>query len=458
MIDPEPRRYPVTDGLDPRFGNLIFENIPCGIFTVDELGSITAFNLAAEELTGWRRQEVLGRPCSEIFQNTRCQQSCFLRHSIERAETYMDEEVTIRRRDGRQLLVAVSTAALRDRNGHIIGGVEMFRDRTTVANLRRQLKDRWTQDDIVAKSDAMQGVRELLPLLAKSFSTVLVEGEPGTGKELIARAIHNLGPRADKPFVAVNCGALPDSLAESELFGYKKGAFTDAVQDKPGRFALAEGGSLFLDEVGELSPAMQVKLLRVLQDKEYMPLGGVRACKADVRILAATNRDLILEVRNRRFRQDLYFRLNIVRISLPSLRMRGGDIPLLVDHFILKFNALQGRHIRSISEEAMARLLNYDFPGNVRELENAVEHAFVICGGNVIRLEDLPPHIRGEQLQPLADAPGPASTPARPLHEAEAAAIRDALGRHDHSRTRAARELGISRSTLWRKMKRYGIE
>jgi PAS domain S-box-containing protein len=461
MIDPDLRRCPVIDGLDPRFGSLIFENIPCGIFTVDELGIITAFNLAAEEITGWRRQEVLGRPCSEIFQNKRCQQSCFLRHSIERAETYTDEEVTIRRRDGRQLLVAVSTAALKDRSGHIIGGVEMFRDRTVVAQLRRQLKRRWTRDDIVAKSAAMQGVRELLPLVAKSFSTVIVEGEPGTGKELIARTIHNLGPRADKPFVAVNCGALPDSLAESELFGYKKGAFTDAVQDKPGRFALAEGGSLFLDEVGELSPAMQVKLLRVLQEKEYMPLGGVRAQKADVRILAATNRDLILEVRNHRFRQDLFFRLNIVRISLPSLRMRDGDIPLLVDHFILKFNALQGRRINGISEEAMAHLLDYDFPGNVRELENAVEHAFVICGGNVIRLEDLPPHIRGERLEPLSpltDAPDPASTPARPLHEAEAAAIRDALERHDHGRNRAASELGISRSTLWRKMKRYGID
>jgi DNA-binding NtrC family response regulator len=192
-----------------------------------------------------------------------------------------------------------------------------------------------------------------------------------------------------------------------------------------------------------------------------VPLGGVRAQKADVRILAATNRDLILEVRNHRFRQDLFFRLNIVRISLPSLRMREGDIPLLVDHFIFKFNALQGRRINGISEEAMAHLLDYDFPGNVRELENAVEHAFVICGGNVIRLEDLPPHFRGERLEPLsplADAPDPASTPTRPLHEAEAAAIRDALGRHGHGRTRAARELGISRSTLWRKMKRYGID
>ena len=290
----------MTNGLDPRYGNLIFDNIPCGIFTVDESGIITAFNLAAEEMTGWRRLEVIGRPCSQVFQNARCHESCFLQHSIERAETHTDEEVTIQRRDGRQLLVAISTAALKDEDGRIIGGVEMFKDLSVVEErkvsqsvaltnliLRRQLKASWTLADIVTKSESMQGVRELLPLVAKSFSTVLVEGEPGTGKELIARTIHNLGPRAAKPFVAVNCGALPDGLVESELFGYKKGAFTDAIQDKPGRFALAEGGSLFLDEVGELSPAMQVKLLRVLQDREFVPLGGVRASKADVRILAA---------------------------------------------------------------------------------------------------------------------------------------------------------------------------
>jgi transcriptional regulator with PAS, ATPase and Fis domain len=250
---------------------------------------------------------------------------------------------------------------------------------------------------------------------------------------------------------------LPDNLVESELFGYKKGAFTDAIQDKPGRFALAEGGSLFLDEVGELSPAMQVKLLRVLQDREYVPLGGIRACKADVRILAATNRDLTLEVRNRRFRQDLYFRLNVVRICLPPLRIRGGDVPLLVDHFILKFNALQGRRIRGISEEAMARLLDYDFPGNVRELENAIEHAFVVCGGSIIRLEDLPPHMRGEQLE-MRDAPPRAPAPhGRTLRQAEAEVVRMALERNHGSRTLAARHLGISRSTLWRKMKRNGI-
>jgi len=274
----------------------------------------------------------------------------------------------------------------------------------------------------------------------------------------VARAIHALGPRCAKPFVAVNCGALPDSLAESELFGYRKGAFTDASHDKPGRFALAEGGTLFLDEVAEISPAMQVKLLRVLQEREYTPLGAVRSEKADVRILAATNKDLAAEVGHGRFRQDLFFRLNVIRVSLPPLRERTEDVPLLVDHFIRKFNATQGRRITGVSERAMAVLMRYDYPGNVRELENAVEHAFVVCGGSVIEREDLPPHVLGERLASSLPAPDASDASLGPLQSAEAIAIREALGRHRRNRTRAAADLGVSRNTLWRKMRRYGIE
>jgi PAS domain S-box-containing protein len=469
--------------IDPRYGNLIFNHIPHGIFTVDEQGQITSFNRAAELITGWQRQEVMGESCARIFQADHCEHSCFLRQSIERGEEHRDEEVTITRKDGTELLVAVSTANLEDESGRVIGGVEMFRDLSLLVELRRQIHDSYTRDDIISKSTAMRSVRELLPLVAKSTSTVLVEGEPGTGKELVARAIHNLGPRREAPFVAVNCGALPETLAESELFGHMKGAFTDAVKDKPGRFALAEGGTLFLDEVGEISPAMQVKLLRVLQDLQFMPLGAVAPITADVRILAATNRDLASEVSAGRFRQDLFFRLNVVRINLPPLRTRLEDIPLLVDHFITKFNALQGRRIIGISEKAMALLMHYEYPGNVRELENAIEHAFVICGGSVVEVEDLPPHLRGELVAPVGVAvsggaaldqatPGSPTLPGRPtaqgvpqvpagirpLQSAEAATIRETLTRHDGNRTRAAAALGISRNTLWRKMKRYGIE
>ncbi len=300
----------------------------------------------------------------------------------------------------------------------------------------------------------MKGVRDLLPLVARSGSTVLIEGEPGTGKELVARAIHNMGPRREGPFVGVNCGALPETLVESELFGHVRGAFTDAKKDKPGRFAAAHGGTLLLDEIGDVSAAVQVKLLRVLQEREYVPLGSSEPVKTDVRILAATNRDLSHEAMNGRFRQDLYFRLNVVRMVLPPLRSRWEDIPLLVNHFIERFNSLQGRRIGGISERAMMTLAGHSFPGNVRELENAIEHAFVVCAGDTIRREDLPPHIRGEAALPLT---APRESENSPLDAAEAATIRDALKRQRNNRTETARSLGISRNTLWRKMKRYGI-
>jgi PAS domain S-box-containing protein len=444
--------------LDPRIGRIIFDNIPEGIFTVDHQGRITSFNRAAERITGWSRKEAIGTPCARVFRATHCEHACFLRRSIDAGEEHRDEEVTIRTRDGREVLVSISTAHLADEEGQVVGGVEMFRDLSMLAELRRQIHGSYTSDDIVTKSPGMQGVRELVRLVARSSSTALIEGEPGTGKELVARAIHNLGARRHKPFVAVNCGALPDTLAESELFGYRRGAFTDARQDKPGRFALAEGGTLFLDEIAEVSPAMQVKLLRVLQEKEYTPLGAVRPEKADVRILAATNKDLAAEVGHGRFRQDLFFRLNVIRISLPPLRARTEDIPLLADHFIRKFNATQGRRITGISERALAALMRHDYPGNVRELENAIEHAFVICGGSVIEREDLPPHVLGRRVGPVAGPPeADEEDGLGPLQSAEAVAIREALARHQGSRTRAASDLGISRNTLWRKMRRYGL-
>jgi PAS domain S-box-containing protein len=445
--------HAITDPVDPRYGALIFENIPHGIFTVDDQGRITSFNRAAERMTGWSSREVLGTPCREVFRSNHCRDACFLFQSMEEGEAHRDQEVRIVRRDGSELLVSVSTAALRDEEGRVVGGVEMVRDLSMLDTLRREIQASYTHQDIVSKSEAMRGVRELLPLVAKSTSTVLLEGEPGTGKELVARAIHNLGPRREGPFVAVNCAGIPETLVESELFGHVRGAFTDARSDRPGRFALAEGGTLLLDEVGEVSPSVQVKLLRVLQEREYMPLGGTRPVRADVRILAATNRDLALEVMSKRFRQDLYFRLNVVRIALPPLRTRSEDVPLLVEHFMHRFNALQGRRIRQISDRALSCLMAYRYPGNVRELENAIEHAFVVCAGDTIRLEDLPPGLR-EQSPGAGRGP---SVDVGPLESAEAAAIRDALARSGGNRTRAARDLGISRNTLWRKMKRHGI-
>ena len=439
---------------DHRYADLIFETIPHGIFTVGATGRITSFNAEAERITGWSADEAIGRRCRDVFRANHCDDNCFLLNSIEGGTPHRDEEMKIIDRTGNEVPVAVSTAPLRDRQERVVGGVEMFRDLSPLVALRRELRGAYTCGDIVSKSAAMKGVRELLPLVARSESTVLIEGEPGTGKELVARAIHTLGPRKEAPFVAVNCGALPDTLVESELFGHTRGAFTDAKQDKPGRFAMADGGTLLLDEIGDISTSVQVKLLRVLQEREFLPLGATRPVKADVRILAATNRDLSHEVMNGRFRQDLFFRLNVVRLVLPPLRSRWEDIPLLVEHFIRRFNTIQGRRVEGISERAMGILMGHSFPGNVRELENAIEHAFVVCGGSTIGAADLPPHIRGEAVAPIRPAP---ASELGPLESAEATAIREALNRHGGNRTRAAKDLGVSRNTLWRKMKKHGL-
>ncbi len=437
--------------LDSRYFPLIFNSISHGIFTIDSNSRITSFNRTAEEITGYGGEEVIGRLCSEIFQSDMCQ-TCPLQTSIHTGESGEDQEVTIITKSGQRLPISISTAALTQEDGRIVGGVEMFRDIRLVTELKKQLEKSYVFEDIVSKSHRMKRVFEMLPLVASSDSTVLVEGESGTGKELVARAIHNLGPRKGGPFIAINCAAVPDSLIESELFGYKKGAFTDAKKDKPGRFALAEGGTLLLDEIGELSPQMQAKLLRVLQEKEYEPLGSTETVHADVRVIASTNRTLADDVERRKFRQDLYYRLNVVQIELPALRDRKEDIPILVQHFIDRFNTLQGRRIAGCSERVMSILLRYDFPGNIRELENAIEHAFVICIDTTIQVDDLPQHI----LTKVVSTEKPSATPL-PLEDAEMQAIRSALEKNDFNRTQTARELGISRNTLWRKMKKYGI-
>jgi PAS domain S-box-containing protein len=438
---------------DQRFFPLIFNTISHGIFTVSGEGVITSFNHAAERITGFNENEVLGRPCSEVLRADICETDCPLHRSIDTRERTEDHEVTIVNREGKRVPIAISTAALVDHRGHVIGGVEMFRDISVVNELKKRLYGFYGLEDIRTKSRSMKAVLDMLPLVSNSQSNVLILGESGTGKELVARAIHNLGVRSKHPFVAVNCAAVPETLLESELFGYKKGAFTDATKDKPGRFAAASKGTLFLDEIAELSLGMQAKLLRVLEHKQYERLGDTQPIKADVRIIAATNRDLADEVRRRTFRQDLYFRLNVVSIHLPPLRERREDIPLLTQHFIDRFNAVQGRRISRCSERVMTVFMRHPFPGNVRELENAIEHAFVICAGSTIELTDLPLHLVS------ADARGQAEDmeTAGPLVQAEEKTIRAVLDRTGGNRKAAAEELGISRTTLWRKMRRSSI-
>jgi len=442
-----------TLDFDSRFFPLIFEAIPHGIFTVDSSGLVTSFNRMAEKLTGYTREETIGKPCSSVFQSELCHTRCPLRISIDTGRIEEDREVTITTKSGTTLPIAISTVALRDDKDRVIGGVEMFRDLRQVMELRRRLHRSFVFEDIVSKNHHMRRIFEVLPLVANSDSSVLIEGDSGTGKELVARAIHNLGSRKDRPFVAINCGAIPENLIESELFGYKKGAFTDARHDKPGRFAMAEGGTLLLDEVGDLSRQTQVKLLRVLQEKEYEPLGATKTVNTDVRVIASTNHDLGDDVARRKFRQDLYYRLNVVQITLPPLRERREDIPLLVRHFIERFNAMQGRRIKVCSERVMSVLMRYQYPGNIRELENIIEHAFVVCTDNTIQMDDLPRHI----IEYADTSIAVCSARIAPLEEAEARTIRSVLEANDYNRTLAAKELGVARNTLWRKMKKFGI-
>ncbi len=327
----------------------VLRSISDGVFTVDREFRIRCFNRAAQELTGYTSDEALGRPCHEVFRINVCPDACALRYTLQSGEPVMDLAATLLTRDGREVPVSLSTSVLRDRDGEVIGGVETFRDLTQMEHLRREVHQRYSVDDIIGKSPRMQALFDILGPVARGESPVLLQGESGTGKELFARALHRLSGRADGPFVAVNCGALPEALVESELFGYRKGAFTGATRDKPGRVAVAEGGTLFLDEIGDLPPPAQVKLLRFLQEMEYEPVGDVEAHRADVRVVAATHRPLADLVRDGVFRDDLYYRLNVMQLDIPPLRQRREDIPLLIDHFVDHFNVLKlgfavGRH------------------------------------------------------------------------------------------------------------------
>lgn len=430
--------------------NVVLDSVADGVFTVDEDWRITSFNRAAEEITGVSRDEAIGRPCCEVFRAEICEGECALRQTIETGRPVVNKTVHILNAEGRRIPISVSAAALRDEQGATIGGVETFRDLSVEEELRKELAEKHTFHDIISKNNQVRRIFDILPQIAESDSTVLIEGPSGSGKELFARAIHDLSPRRDKPLVAVNCGALPDALLESELFGHVAGAFTDAKADRQGRFAAAEGGTLFLDEIAEVSPALQVRLLRVLQQKEYEPLGLSQPVKADVRVVAATNQELDKLVKEGKFRQDLYYRINVVRITLPPLSQRREDIPLLVRHFIDRFRKLRSKEVTGISPEALAILMHHDFPGNIRELENAIEHAFVLCTGDTIQRDCLPDNLRPGK----SEAPPPAGSR---LEEVEAAFIRQVLERNDWNRQRTAQDLGIHKTTLWRKMQRLGI-
>ena len=433
--------------------NVILDSISEGVFTVDMDWRITSFNRVAEEITGIQREKAIGKYCRDILRADVCETDCTLRQTMQTGKPIMNKAVHIIDAQGKRRAIAISTALLKDEAGKVIGGVETFRDMSMLEQLRKEIQGRYSCEDIISQSHKMQNIFAVLPNIAESNTTVLIEGESGTGKELFARAIHNLSFRRDKPFVAVNCGALPDTLLESELFGYKAGAFTDAKKDKPGRFALAEGGTIFLDEIGDISAAVQVRLLRVLQDKTYEPLGAVSTVKADVRIITATNKKLDRLVKEDKFRDDLYYRINVMKLELPPLRDRKEDISLLVDHFISRFNQLHNKNICCVTNEVTAALLAYDYPGNVRELENIIEHCFVLCEGEIIEAKHLPLSVRPALKKENAKNSEPAT-----IKQMEIILITQALRRNKGNKTATAKELGINKSTLFRKMKAFDIK
>jgi PAS domain S-box-containing protein len=427
-----------------------------------------------EMLTGYTQREVLGKDC-ELLHCRATQESDVMATpqltTVAGGEVAVAVECTLQRRDGGLVPVLRNARGLQDSAGHATGTVHIFTDlrplkalQAQVARLRSRLA--WpTSEGLVGRSEAMDAVRAAIRLAAESTATVLILGETGTGKELVAEAIHFESARREKPLVKVNCSALPETLLESELFGHARGAFTGAVKDKPGRFELADGGTLFLDEIGDLSPLIQLKLLRVLQQHEFERVGESRVRQVDVRIIAATHRDLRRLLGEGRFREDLFYRLNVFPIPVPALRERTKDIPLLLDHFLERFNRETGKRISRLSADVRRIFMDFCWPGNVRQLENAIEHAFVTCQGVEIGLFDLPVEIRMTELRreicaqasrsPTGAVPACGNNAgARISSKEELTALLAACG---HNKAEVARRAGVDRTTVWRRMKRFNV-
>ncbi|MBT8338470.1 MAG: sigma 54-interacting transcriptional regulator [Desulfatitalea sp.] len=432
--------------------DVILDSINEGVFTVGMDWRISTFNRAAERITGIDRREAIGQACCDVFHANICEQACPLRKTFDSGRPVVNATAHIVNNQGARVPIRISTAILRDNRGKVIGGVETFQDLSRIEQLQKALTDRYTFEDIVGRSESMRQLFRVLPFIAESSSTVLIEGPSGTGKELFARAIHNLSARRKKRFVAVNCAALPDTLLESELFGHKAGAFTDARRDKPGRFELADGGTILLDEIGDISEALQARLLRVLQDRCIEPLGAVRPKPVNIRVVAATNKNLAELVRSGKFREDLYYRVRVVHLVLPSLEQRREDIPLLIDYLVNKFNRMQGKGIAGVSADVAARLMTHDYPGNVRELENIIEQAFVLCRGGLIEMHHLPPELRG-----VGHGAGGTAGPMS-LDHMQRCLIAETLTFFKGNRALTAQALGIHPTTLYRKIQAHHID
>jgi PAS domain S-box-containing protein len=417
----------------------IFRSVTDAIITVDNELRLIQVNDAVKDIFQKSSQDIIGKLFQQSFDDLA---PCLniLRQTLEKQRTVREYRIEYGPPGRPSQILVANTSPLKDRNGNSMGAVLIIRDVTRIEDMEAELRERHSFHKIIGKSRKMQDMFRLVEDLADMDTTVLITGESGTGKELIARALHYSGPRSYKPLVTVNCSALSENILESELFGHVKGAFTGAAKDRIGRFQAAHKGTIFLDEIGEISPAIQVKLLRVLQEKEFERVGDSVPIKSDVRVIAATNLDLKSEIRTGIFRKDLYYRLKVVEIEVPPLRERVEDIPLLVKHFLDIYNKKFQKKIEDLTDEAMNTLMAYPWPGNVRELEHAVEHAFVVCQGKTIMINHLPREIN-EVREPD-----------------EAENILKTLRQTDGNKAKAARILGVSRQTLYRKIRDYKIK
>jgi PAS domain S-box-containing protein len=432
----------------------IFNSNIEGTFTIDNEWNVTSFNLSAEKITGYKKNEAIGKKCWEIFNSSVCRKGCHMEQTINKDKPTIGNEVKIVDKNGKLIPIRVNSSTLTNNKNEKIGAVETFLDISEIKNLFEHLDERFKYENIVGKNKEIKQIINVLESVAQTDSSVLVTGESGTGKELAARAIHLNSHRRTGPFIAVNCSAFAESLIESELFGHEKGAFTGAIKSKIGRFELAQNGTLFLDEIGDLSITVQTKLLRVLETKEIERVGSNKPIKINTRIIAATNKDLEIEIEAGRFREDLYYRINVMNIHLPPLRERKDDLPILVNHFIEKFNEKFKRDIKHFSSSAFDILMDYNWPGNIRELENVIEHCFVLCGSDVIQIEHLPKRLREENFNSITKN---TSGNLNHLKDAERNIIINTLKKHNGNRSKTAEELNIHPTTLWRKMKKFNL-
>jgi PAS domain S-box-containing protein len=439
----------------------ILNSIAEAVITIDKNWQITSFNLYAEKMTGFSAEEALGMQCRDVIGLDLCGEGCPMEETLKSGRNVSNVETVLMARDGRLIPVSSSTALFRGEGGEVLGGVETYRNLEEIEKIAEKRRARTPYRDIVGKTSRIKGIFDLIEVIKDTDSTVLITGESGVGKELFAKAIHDLSSRRKKPFVKVNCAALTEGLLESELFGHVRGAFTGALSDKLGRFESAAGGTIFLDEIGDVPLLTQVKLLRVLQDHEFERVGSSKTLKVDVRVIAATNRDLKKLMSEDKFREDLFYRLNVIPIHVPPLRERIDDLAEIIDHILSRLSAKGIKSVEGVSPDAMRCLMGYPWPGNVRELENIIERAVVCSRGDVITVSELAEEVldycRERQKGIFRGSPYARSEENDASDFDERELILRTLEKNRWNRGETARELKIDRTTLWRKMKKYGL-